>query len=682
MRWPFRLSYGMTEYRTVYWLRLTDSCGWGEAAIPPYYGVRDEDMINLWRKKARQAKPIPEDISEIPAWVGEEGPAPARCALDMALHDYLACQRGIPLYELIGAPRPKPTLTSLTIPLASPEKMAAMAANSRTFHRLKVKLGSDDDVGRVAAVRKARPDAALLVDANAGWSAAIAVKQIRQLDNFGLEMVEQPVARDDFQGLAYVQRHVDVPVIADESVCTLEHLEKLAVLGIRVVNLKLMKTGGISACCQIIRRAQELGVKIMLGCMIETSLGVTAMAHLSGLADWVDLDSPLLINNDPFIGVRYKNALVDVPPGPGIGAVRRYPQEAADRIDTLRQDRFCDKRMTIFDVRLNGLERGRVKVCGQVLDEHQKEVLLASLNEIDTADVDIAVLLEKETPWALATRVVSDLLSKPDGMAERLNQALLGDPVRILEQQNRWARIQLGRDGYLGWIQSEGLVVVDDQACQNYLKKRQHLVICPLAGAYTEPTTGAVKVGMLPLGLKVCVKEVIGGFAAIALPDERIWWVRLNNLLPFSSWPQADESGIRICLDLVRDLVGVPYLWGGCTPFGYDCSGLTQSFWSLMGVNLARDSDQQYLQGTDVDVKPDGRGAQPGDLLFFGKPGNKETGALSEVPHVALSLGESDYLHANATTWSLAYNSLSPAASNYRADLHASLIGVKRYRKP
>ena len=203
-----------------------------------------------------------------------------------------------------------------------------------------------------------------------------------------------------------------------------------------------------------------------------------------------------------------------------------------------------------------------------------------------------------------------------------------------------------------------------------------------MAGAYTEPTTGAVKVGMLPLGLKVCVKEVIGGFAAIALPDERIWWVRLNNLLPFSSWPQADESGIRICLDLVRDLVGVPYLWGGCTPFGYDCSGLTQSFWSLMGVNLARDSDQQYLQGTDVDVKPDGRGAQPGDLLFFGKPGNKETGALSEVPHVALSLGESDYLHANATTWSLAYNSLSPAASNYRADLHASLIGVKRYRKP
>ena len=87
------------------------------------------------------------------------------------------------------------------------------------------------------------------------------------------------------------------------------------------------------------------------------------------------------------------------------------------------------------------------------------------------------------------------------------------------------------------------------------------------------------------------------------------------------------------------------------------------------------------VQGTAVDVEPDGRGAQPGDLLFFGKPGDKETGAMPEVPHVALSLGGPNYLHANSTTWSLAYNSLSPAASNYRADLHDSLIGVRRYRK-
>ncbi len=323
-RWPFRLSYGVTEYRTVFWLRLTDSCGWGEAAIPPYYGVRDEDMIDLWRKKAHQAKPIPEDISEIPAWVGEEGPAPARCALDMALHDYIACQRGIPLYKLLGVPRPKPVLTTLTIPLASPDEMAAMAANAKAFPRLKVKLGSNDDIGRVAAVREARPDAVLLVDANAGWSTDIAVKQIRRLEKFGLEMVEQPVAKDDFQGLAYVQRHVDVPLIADESICTLEHLEKLAAVGIRAVNLKLMKTGGISNAIKIADIAGIYAVNCMIGCMLESSIGVAAAAHIavakSSVITMVDLDTPSLGQYDPVhSGVQFNNSEITITDSPGLG---------------------------------------------------------------------------------------------------------------------------------------------------------------------------------------------------------------------------------------------------------------------------------------------------------------------------------------------------------------------------
>jgi L-alanine-DL-glutamate epimerase-like enolase superfamily enzyme len=680
-RSPFRLSYGVTAHRRVFWLRLSDACGWGEAAIPPYYGIRDADMIALWREKAHQARPFPEDCEGIAAWVGTDGPAPARCALDMALHDYLACRRGIPLHALLGLPRPEPVMTALTIPLAAPAEMAAMAAKAKGFPRLKLKVGSDDDIGCVEAVRRARPDAGLLVDANSGWSAAAAVRRIRRLEDCGLEMVEQPVARGDFAGLAYVQRHVAVPVVADESVCSLEDLEKLAALGIRAVNLKLMKVGGLAACLRMIRRARELGVKVMLGCMIETSLGVTAMAHLSGLADWIDLDAPLLINNDPFDGVRYTGARMELPHAPGIGVVRRYPQEAAERLEALKRERFADERVTVFDVRLSGLEAGGVRLCGQVLEERQKAELGAALEGITAADDDIAVLLGPETPWALVTRVVSDLFRRPDGLAERLNQALLGEPVRILEQADGWARVQLGRDGYLGWMPLEALRVMDAQACQAYLQERRHLVRTPLADAWARPAEGAVKVGMLPLGLKVRVADVQGEFAAIGFPDGRCWWVRLGDLLPFDAWPQADESGIRACLDLVRRLVGVPYLWGGCTPFGYDCSGLTQVFWSLMGVSLPRDADQQYRQGRAVAVAPDGRGAQTGDLLFFGEPGDEPAGALPRVPHVALSLGDADFLHANGTSWSLTYNSLSPAAPDYRADLHASLLGVKRYRR-
>jgi L-alanine-DL-glutamate epimerase-like enolase superfamily enzyme len=119
-----------------------------------------------------------------------------------------------------------------------------------------------------------------------------------------------------------VQAAVDVPVVADESLQTLADVDRLAAAGVRGINLKLMKVGGIGPGLAIIRRARELGLQVMLGCMVETSLGVTAMAHLSGLADWLDLDAPLLIRNDPFSGLQYDDhAHIHLPLRPGIGVI-------------------------------------------------------------------------------------------------------------------------------------------------------------------------------------------------------------------------------------------------------------------------------------------------------------------------------------------------------------------------
>ena len=157
----------------------------------------------------------------------------------------------------------------------------------------------------MAAVRAARPDARLFVDANAGWAPADAVERIHALARFNLELVEQPVARDDIEGLGYVQARIPLPVVADESLRSEADLEAIAAAGVRAINLKLMKVGGLSPALRILRRARALGLRVMLGCMIETSIGATAMAHLAGLADWLDLDSPLLVANDPFDGLRY-----------------------------------------------------------------------------------------------------------------------------------------------------------------------------------------------------------------------------------------------------------------------------------------------------------------------------------------------------------------------------------------
>jgi len=264
---------------------------------------------------------LPDDPTGIAAWLGDGGPAPARCALDLALHDRIARRRNMPLHRLLNLPVPASLPTSYTIAIAEPDEMARLAVEAAAYPVLKIKLGSDDDAARLAAVHAARPDAALRVDANAGWSAEAAVARLRQIERFDLEMVEQPVARHDFAGMGYVQARTGLPVIADESVQSMADLEALAAAGVRGINLKLQKVGGLGPGVAMLLRAKDLGLKVMLGCMIETSLGVTAMAHLAGLADWLDLDAPLLISNDPFDGVDYGvGAMITVPDRPGIGA--------------------------------------------------------------------------------------------------------------------------------------------------------------------------------------------------------------------------------------------------------------------------------------------------------------------------------------------------------------------------
>jgi L-Ala-D/L-Glu epimerase len=320
---PFRISYGVSATRQAFWLCLADDAGWGEAAIPPYYGISDEAMIAYWQTIAQRTDPFPDDPADITAWVGQDGPAPARCALDLALHDRIGRLRGVPLYELLNLPRPQQTATSFTLGIDTPEAMARQAAAVPNYPILKLKLGAEGDEARVAAVRAARPDVELCVDANGGWQPDEAVALAQALLPYNLAFIEQPVPKGEIEAMGRVQAAVNVPVVADESVQALADVERLAAVGVQGINLKLMKLGGLAPALRVVKRAQELGLRLMLGCMIETSLGVTAMAHLAGVAEWLDLDAPLLIANDPFSGVQIDaNARLHLPDRPGIGVVR------------------------------------------------------------------------------------------------------------------------------------------------------------------------------------------------------------------------------------------------------------------------------------------------------------------------------------------------------------------------
>jgi L-alanine-DL-glutamate epimerase-like enolase superfamily enzyme len=323
LRNPFRLSYGTSETREAFWIRLEDDAGWGEGTIPPYYRVDPTAMTDCWEHAANQTQPFPDEIESIAQWL-PEGPAPARSALELALADRIGKVRRIALYQLFGLPKPASLPTSFTIAIDTPAAMARMAREIPDYSVIKLKLGSDDDESRVRAVREARPDAKIRVDANAGWTFDQAVAHLRWLEQLDLELIEQPLARDQHAAMGQLQQHTSIPIVADESVQTIEDIEQLGAAGVRGINLKLMKLGGLTAAMRILKRSRELGMQVMLGCMIETSLGTTAMAHLSGLADWIDLDAPLLISNDPFEGILYdRQARISMPERPGIGVVKK-----------------------------------------------------------------------------------------------------------------------------------------------------------------------------------------------------------------------------------------------------------------------------------------------------------------------------------------------------------------------
>jgi L-Ala-D/L-Glu epimerase len=320
LRNPFRVSYGVSETRRAFILRLQGDEGLGEGTIPPYYRVDPSAMTDCWTSAADSDTPFPDELDGIELWI-PDGPAPARSAIDLALHDRIARRRGVPLYRLLGLPQPPSLSTSFTIGIDTPEAMAEMARQIPDYPVIKIKLGTDDDESRVRAIREARPDAKLRVDANAGWTVEQSIEHLRWLEKYDFELIEQPLPREQIEQMGEVQRHTPIPVVADESVQTLDDVERLGAAGVRGINLKLMKVGGLAPAMRILRRARELKLKVMLGCMIETSLGTTAMAHLAGLADWVDLDAPLLISNDPFDGLTYdRHARLGVPERPGIGA--------------------------------------------------------------------------------------------------------------------------------------------------------------------------------------------------------------------------------------------------------------------------------------------------------------------------------------------------------------------------
>jgi len=335
LRTTFRTAHGASDERHNVIVRLEHEgrLGLGEAAGLSYHGESPEGIAASLQQAAHLLQ-HDTGLFEHPALLLHRLPLTsqaARAAVDVALHDLWAQRRGEPVWRLFGLDGNKVPKTSFTVALDTPEAMARRASHACIrMPILKLKLGGEGelDEAMVAAVRAAAPEATIRVDANAGWTREQAAHVIPRLAGNDLELVEQPLAADDIEGLRRLrEQRFGVPIFADESVCTARDVEALAGAVDGVV-IKLMKCGGLHGAQQAIAAARAHGMQVMIGSMIESSVGATAAAHLSPLCDLADLDGPLLISNDPFRGVGYDGALLLLPDAPGLGVVRLDSGEA------------------------------------------------------------------------------------------------------------------------------------------------------------------------------------------------------------------------------------------------------------------------------------------------------------------------------------------------------------------
>jgi L-alanine-DL-glutamate epimerase-like enolase superfamily enzyme len=329
LRHTFTISHGSTNVQPTLVVELRDVDprtgatirGLGEATETKYYGIGVADMREAIEaaRKTIETTPLDDPVSfweRLFPVIGHN--RFALCAVDEAAHDLWGKRLGQPVYKLWGLTLATVPASDYTIGIDTIERMVAKMQEFADWPIYKIKLGTPDDLRIVAELRK-HTQAVFRVDANTSWSVEQAIANSRELARLGVEFIEQPLARGDFEGMRRVYAASELPIIADESCHTEEDVERCCGC-FHGINIKLMKAGGLTPARRMIASARELGMKVMVGCMTESSVGISAIAQLLPLLDYVDMDGAVLLAKDIATGVRLDRGRPIFPAENGTGA--------------------------------------------------------------------------------------------------------------------------------------------------------------------------------------------------------------------------------------------------------------------------------------------------------------------------------------------------------------------------
>lgn len=326
-RHPFTISRGTKTHQPTLIVALEHFgvIGYGEAPAIKYYDITVEKMIaDLEAKKTLAEKFAFTEPERYWHYVHHLFPKNhfLVCALDIAAWDLFGKMKRKPLYELWGLDITKQPVTDYTIGIDTIDKMVDKM-KEKPWPIYKIKVGAENDLDMVRALRK-HTDAVLRVDANAGWNVEEALKKIPVLKDLGVELIEQPLPADDWEGMKILYEKSSLPLFADES-CALENEVDKCQGFFHGINIKLTKCSGITPARRMIKRARELNMQVMIGCMNETTVGTAAIAHLLPLLDHVDMDGPLLLDEDIASGITYEHGAIEFSGEPGLG-IRLYSE--------------------------------------------------------------------------------------------------------------------------------------------------------------------------------------------------------------------------------------------------------------------------------------------------------------------------------------------------------------------
>lgn len=325
-RHPFIIARGSQDiYRTVA-VRVVDRDGlegWGEAAPQRFYGETPETVLAALQAYATVLPENPFHLEDAEARFEAllSGNNSARAGLSAALHDLVGKRMGAPVHRLFGLDPARCPMSTFTIGIDTPERMRMKVGEAEAYPILKIKLGTQDDLGILRAIRDATSKE-IRVDANCGWTRKQAIRMLPILEEFGVTILEQPLLPEDHEGLGLISRQSRIPVIADESCITSRDIPPL-VGKVDGINIKLAKTGSLREALRMIAIARAHHMMVMVGCMIETSVAITAAAQVCPLVDICDLDGAALLASDPYQGATIEGGRLRLPEGPGLGLSRR-----------------------------------------------------------------------------------------------------------------------------------------------------------------------------------------------------------------------------------------------------------------------------------------------------------------------------------------------------------------------